>query len=538
MTRLLAIAGLALALVAVSARAADSPLAGSWKLTVPLEPGQDVTFLVALSEKGGAWVGEVTGATVELSVQPKIVDLAVDGNKLRFAVELGGQKLLAFDGVLAKDGKSVAGSYVPAGGKARVTELRPSKLKTLADEYDVARETLEQTEGGQVLFDAAFVVLGHSGAKKLPADEARRIVERVVSAAANYGPRWERETARRLATTLAAQPGLADLAVEQARRAEKMLTPADDIGIRTQVLDALVLALTRAGKPDDAAKYRDEIAAIEAKQYAEYAKTHPPFKPEPFAGRKGKSNRAVLCELFTGAECPPCAAAGLAFDGLMRTFKPADAILLEYHCHIPVPDPLTSPDAEERMRYYADQMEGAPTLFVGGELGPPPGGPPVAAEKKYKAIRAQIENDLEKPAGVKLVLAVSKTAKGFDVKASVTELDKPGEKVRLRFALAEERVRFAGGNGVGYHHMVVRSMPGGPKGFALTKKAEEQTVSVNPDELREVLAKYLDRVPKDEGPFPRTERPLALNNLKVVAFVQDDATRQILHAVQVDLAAK
>ena len=43
---------------------------------------------------------------------------------------------------------------------------------------------------------------------------------------------------------------------------------------------------------------------------------------KPFAGRKGKSDRAVLVELFTGAQCPPCVAADMAFDALPQTYKP------------------------------------------------------------------------------------------------------------------------------------------------------------------------------------------------------------------------
>jgi hypothetical protein len=86
--------------------------------------------------------------------------------------------------------------------------------------------------------------------------------------------------------------------------------------------------------------------------------------------------------------------------------------------------------------------------------------------------------------------------------------------------------------------MVVRAMPGGPKGFPLTKKSHEETVSVNPDEVRATLTKYLDDFQKGEGQFPRADRPLALRNLKLVALVQNDATKEIMNAVQVDLDVK
>ncbi|HVL15614.1 MAG TPA: hypothetical protein VM529_23790, partial [Gemmata sp.] len=114
-------------------------------------------------------------------------------------------------------------------------------------------------------------------------------------------------------------------------------------------------------------------------------------------------------------------------------------------------------------------------MFIGGKLGPAGGGPAAAAEGKYTSFRKQIEEGLEKAPGVKLGLTLAKGEKGgFTAKAAVSELEMPGDKVMLRFALAEERIRYTGGNGIRYHHMVVRSMPGGAKGFALTKKAAEQ----------------------------------------------------------------
>lgn len=273
------------------------------------------------------------------------------------------------------------------------------------------------------------------------------------------------------------------------------------------------------------------------RDYTEYAKTLP-FKPEPFAGRKAKSDRAILVEVFTGAECPPCAAVDLAFDGLMKSFKPTDVVLLQYHVHVPGPDPLTSPDSMMRAEEFY-RIESAPNVFIGGKPGAPGGGPASAAEKKYAAFRTQIEEGLEKPAGVKLGLTLGKGEKGgFTAKAAVTDLEMPGEKIMLRFALAEERIRYTGGNGIRYHHLVVRSMPGGPKGFPLTKKTTDQTVTFDPDELRKLQVKYLDDFAKNEAPFPRTDRPLAMKNLKLIAFVQNDATKEVLHAIQVDVDGK
>ena len=102
--------------------------------------------------------------------------------------------------------------------------------------------------------------------------------------------------------------------------------------------------------------------------------------------------------------------------------------------------------------------------------------------------------------------------------------------------MIEERIRYAASNGVRYHHNVVRAVPGG-KGIVLKAKAAEHTVTVNADEIRDTLTKYLDDAAK-EADAPRGDRPLALKNLKLVAFIQNDSTGDVLNAVQVDLAAK
>jgi hypothetical protein len=525
---------------APDARAADpAPPAGNWKLTVPLARDEEVVLLISLAEKDGKWTAEYLGSSVELRVKPAVTAVKVSGDAVQFAVGFSGRELANFDGVLSKDKKKLTGSLAVLGGRLRLTTLHPTKLTKLDDPFELARETLAQAADGPDLFGPAFEVLAQAGKKKVPADEVRGIVERVNKASGGYGTRWERETTLRLVDTLAAQEGLGELAVAQAKRAERLLTDEDTAATRLAVAEALVRTLTKAGKPDEAKPYQAQITKLELRDFAEYAKTHPPFKPEAFAGRKGKGDRAAVVEVFTGAECPPCVGVDLAFDGLLKTYKPTEVILLQYHFHVPAPDPLTSPDGMDRVKYYADRIEGAPTLFISGKLGTDQGGAAADSEKFYKHFRSDLDGLLEKPAGVKLSLSVGKGEKGtFSAKATVSDLEMPGEKVMLRFVLAEERVRYTGGNGLRYHHMVVRAMPGGAKGVALTKKTHEQTVTVDPDAVKAAVSKYLDAFAKEEGPFPRADRPLALRNLKLVALVQNDATKEILHAVQVDLDAK
>jgi hypothetical protein len=534
MTRLTAAAAwLALLPVADAARA-DTPPAGRWKFRAE-EPGQPpITFLFAFSEADGKWVGDYIGSTAKLAREPQFSSLQVSGDAVRFTLTFAGREFLSFDGLLAKDGKKITGSVSQFGGPLKLTVLHPSKLKKLDDPIELAREDLAQLEVGEELFDAGFTVLGAAAAKKLPAEEVRGIADKLAKASGPYGPRWERTVALKLANTLAGQEGFAEVALTQARRAERMLADDSPAAAQMEVYDTLTRVLTKAGKVDEAKKYAAMVGKLEARDYAEFAKTGLGFTPEPYKGRKGKGDRAVLVEVFTGTECAPCAAVDLAAHGLVRAFQPTEVIVLEYHLPVSGPDPLMCQDGMERFESYG--LKAAPSVRVNGKPGPQVPGPASAAAEKYKELRELVEKQLEATAPVKLAVAVTPGEKGaYTAKATVSNLESPGEKTVLRFVLAEEKVRFAGQSGVAYHAHVVRALPGGVKGFPLTKKAQEQAVTIDPAEVRAKVNKFLDDFAKSEGEFPKPDRPLALANLKLVALVQNDATGEVLQAVQVDL---
>ena len=106
--------------------------------------------------------------------------------------------------------------------------------------------------------------------------------------------------------------------------------------------------------------------------------------------------------------------------------------------------------------------------------------------------------------------------------------------MRLKLALIEEKVRYQGSNNMRYHHHVVRAFPGGVEGVALKDKTGKHAATVDLAELRKTLIKYLDSTAK-KTPFPNSDRPLDLKNLRVVAFVQNDKTKEVLQAVQVEV---
>src|SRR5262249_1815173 len=159
--------------------------------------------------------------------------------------------------------------------------------------------------------------------------------------------------------------------------------------------------LASAAKATGDARLADDAQArldkLNAHLDEEYHQKVPNFKPTAYEGRKSKSNdRVALMELFTGAECPPCVAADVGFDGLIKTYKPTDVVLLQYHLHIPGPDPLTNADTEARAKYYPE-LRGTPSTFFNGKAEYGGGGPMANSENKYKEYRSVIDQDLETP---------------------------------------------------------------------------------------------------------------------------------------------
>lgn len=535
MNRLPPLAAALLLALAAPAPTAAQPAgpAGTWKVAFEVT-GTKLAILFKLDQASDKWTGQVLGAGEGLPQAPTISNVTVSGDRLRFTLTVVGQPI-NFDGKLppTKDGSILGSVALPEGfgGDVMLVQLFPSRLKNFDDKLAAAKEALEQSQGAEVI-DGVFGVLT-AGAGKLSADEARALAAKADQAAAAYGSRWQRVVAQRLTDALLGQKGWEAVALEQAKKAEQLLEPGDSLNAQLQVLGSLAQALTQAGKADEAKQVKARVAALERKDLEEFEAKVFTFKPLPYPGRRAKSDRAVLFELFTGSECPPCVAADVGFESLARSYKPTEVVLLQYHLHVPGPDPLTSPDSVARSEYYGDEVGGTPATFVNGKAVAGGGGPVRAAESKYKEYSAAIDPLLEKPAGARIELSAKRDGGKVVISARASDLARPG-RVSLRLALVEGRVRYPGGNGIRYHYCVVRALPGGPKGVPVTTRGAQQNVTVDLEQLRGQLGAYLDKF-GTENDHRFGERPMALTGLRVVAFVQDDASKEVLQAVQVEV---
>jgi hypothetical protein len=475
-----------------------------------------------LERDGDKWTGKVLAVAQNVPRESAVEDLRVDGDKLSFTLKIP-RRSFTFEGRVGKPGAQKLLGSLGFGPQAIPAYLEGTTLKNL-DSYEITKEIVSKPDAGIEIFDAASKLLQQAAAKKAKPEEVRGWAEKAFKAAEPYGPRWQRELALRFAQILVDQDGFAPVAVEQARKAERLLGAAEKPSVQRRVLTVLAQALKKVKKEDEAKEVEARIAKIDIS-----------VKAAAFAGRKSKSERVVLVELFTGAQCPPCVAADLAFDGLAKTYKPTEAVLLQYHLHIPGPDPLTNPDSEARQEYY--QLGGTPSIYFGGKPKVPGGGSFDDAPELYGEYRKAIEPLLEELTAIKLKVTAKRKGDKIDIAAEVADLEKPSEKMRLRLALVEEEVQYTGGNTLKTHHHVVRDMPGGAAGLALKERTAKHTATVDLKALRAKLTKYLDDAGK-ENPFPNKDRPLALKDLRVVAFVQNDQTKEVIEAVEVKVPAE
>jgi hypothetical protein len=545
----------ALLILSNSTHGADAPYVGTWKVIV--EPtGQEITlFILAIEEKGSEPKIDLV-AGLPLFRKSKITVEKGDG-ALRFtttgAVDL---KCVFYPPRGEKQPKKILGSIqlgeIVDFARLERTEDRTFQAETAARMHPDAKSFFKASHRGTepkekeaalkellgkyagtpmgcrcnlALLDA----LGANGAREA---DLGAMAKKAIDFAADFGPEMKRFILTDAAHRLVRWRKAPSLALEYNRIAVKAL-PADATPLQqVNLLKPLALALKQNDKTEELQPITERIAHLEKVLDEEFLKTAVPFETTPFTRSNGKS-RVALVELFTGAQCPPCVAADIAFDAGLKTWKPSDVILLQYHVHIPGPDALTNEDSEARYIYYP--AEGTPSTRInGGKALERFGGPKEDGKKLFDQLSVAVREALDSDATVKLDLTARRRGQDIVINARVADLKEPGEEMKLRLVLIEDVVRYPGRNQQRFHHHVVRAMPGGPGGFELKEAQHEQEVRINLVNLRKKLSDYLEKFDRNL-PFLTEERPLELKNLKVVAFIQNDKTKEVLQAVQADL---
>jgi hypothetical protein len=573
-----------------AATAADALGEGYWRFSQSINGNEATLFLMKIEKKDG----KIAASTVEGSskVDWTVSDTKVDGSNVSLQVSVN-QTKYTFEGIAdAKDAKVIRGAMFddsrtfrmvlnsqesdklePRGPGAGPKQPEPmiaaqkltmavaglrNKVRASKDPNDKAdlqakvkeaqkeaddkipellREVVAKHADSPFAVNAATQLLAGAAKNKAKADEITVWVKLIDEDAAKFGPRIARDTALQTGETLVSQKEAAALALPLAEKVAAGLKDTDALASQSRALKLLAAAQKATGKTDAGTETR--LAKVETALDAEYVKKVPPFKPEKFAGRKDKeANRVVVMELFTGAQCPPCVAADVAFDALEKAYDHKDLILIQYHMHIPGPDPLTNLDSIARWDYYREKFPmgvgGTPTTLFNGKVKAGGGGGMANAKGKFDQYKAVIDEALEQKSDIKISGGAKLAGDKVSVDVNVEGLKEANDKLKLRVLLLEESVKYTGGNGLRFHHQVVRNVPDAAAGTAIKEKSLKTTVEIDLVSVKKGLTKYLEEY-ATERPFPNADRPMDLKHLKAVAIVQDDESGEILNAVQFDV---
>jgi tetratricopeptide (TPR) repeat protein len=256
------------------------------------------------------------------------------------------------------------------------------------------------------------------------------------------------------------------------------------------------------------------------------------------------AGKVILAELFTGAECGPCVSSDLAFDKLSEYYPRTALAIVEYHVHIPGPDPLTTDESWDRYTWYEGQ--GTPTVVIEGRESIIGGGPKTVTRNRFNVYRYAIEKfENEAP---RASLALNAALRNDSVVVKLTVQVKEKNRVKqpaLHIALVERSVDYTGANGIARHAFVVRRMFDGAQGMPLNVNTprEHMTKTVSLADVEATIKQYLDNPTAQRSwsyrrPFTgwraRPER-LDRSNLALVAWVQDMSTKEVLQAVYQEL---
>jgi hypothetical protein len=275
--------------------------------------------------------------------------------------------------------------------------------------------------------------------------------------------------------------------------------------------------------------------------------------------------------------------ASLAFAAALDRYSRQNYVLLNYHVHIPQPDPMVNPSTLERQRFYG--VRSSPSYFIDGDSDGGGGSADQAQSIYERKVEPVVEKHLAAAPEAAIKLGATQSGSSVNVKATVSNVKSQSGKLRLQIALVEDSVSYSGENGNRFHEMVVRSLANGPaapvakpaapapkvvpgdkpaadeKPGADEKTAADEKPASPPAQptgfalrpggggsfewtfdlakaaadAKAHLEDFETNTRKGAYSFRQKKHEIDANNLSVVAFVQDEATKKILQAVYVKL---
>lgn len=240
--------------------------------------------------------------------------------------------------------------------------------------------------------------------------------------------------------------------------------------------------------------------------------------------------RVVLCELFTSSTGAPSVAADAALSALNGASTKSAVVTVRYHVNVPAPDPLANDETQERFKLYSGTA--TPMLLVNGRFLPAIAGGITEAPNVYQRLQSVVETTMKDKIDLTLEMSAKAEAGQIAISVKALGLKQFPSNTRLQMVLAEDKVEFAAGNGIRIHEMIARSMPGGIAGVAPVQGLLSFKGEVDISKLKRQLARQLAKA-EMEADTPFDAKPLELNALHLVAYIQNGETGEVLQAASV-----
>jgi hypothetical protein len=126
-----------------------------------------------------------------------------------------------------------------------------------------------------------------------------------------------------------------------------------------------------------------------------------------------------------------------------------DFIWLNYHVHIPQPDPMVNPPVVARRTFYG--VNSSPSYFFDGESDGGGGSAEGAKNLFDSKVEPKIQAHLATAPEAAVKLQATQVGGTVKAKATVSNVKSKSDKLRVQIVLAEESVTFSGENGERFH---------------------------------------------------------------------------------------
>ena len=225
----------------------------------------------------------------------------------------------------------------------------------------------------------------------------------------------------------------------------------------------------------------------------------------------------------------------LGNQGLIAHFPPENVAFLSYHLPDPAPDPMVNQIAEAAARRVGIDR---PVYHVVNGVHRGPGAARWRqGEAVYNAVRKTVLAELDKQAEHELELEAEVGADR--VAGSLTVRGPAGERdLRAYLVLAEKGVLFPGKSEVVIHRMVARAaLADSLEGIAYSpvEGAMRLEFSASLSEVTAANRAHLDRLEQaGAGGVARMSLAIDPEQVRIVAFLRDEGTGEVLQAIQVD----